>query len=458
MRTRNKVIALLLAGVLTFSLAGCGAGGNDSAPAEPAADTAAEPEEAGAPEAEEADTGSDEHEPVTVVWLNQYNEDGIIKWTEWVKEQVESQYPYITLDMQTYSADEIDSILLTKIASDDAPQIFSCRTASIPEYVDAGYVYDLSNEPWIGNVAESFVQSAVVNGIQVYVPMDTNYSGIFYNKDVFEENGLEIPETADELYAVCDALKAKGIEPFSCGFGELWTLEEYFFPIWMTYCVGGYGGFDANRAWFTDLEAGNTTFTGDEAFAAAFSTLYALRDYFSEDPMTTDWNTALGKVATGEGAMICNGSWTIDGILSINPDANIGTFAIPLTNDVADTVLVEGPGTGPMCFNTEDPELLDASLKVFEVMYSPESGQSYAELGNKISTFKNADLSFNPAFGDMQAYSADGLSWSKGGVTQFGSEGYNIFDSRVQEYLMKDSLDIEGLTAALDSDFAAMRN
>ena len=111
-----------------------------------------------------------------------------------------------------------------------------------------------------------------------------------------------------------------------------------------------------------------------------------------------------------------------------------------------------------MCFNTEAPELLDASLKVFEVMYSPESGQSYAELGNKISTFKNADLSFNPAFGDMQAYSADGLSWSKGGVTQFGSEGYNIFDSRVQEYLMKDSLDIEGLTAALDSDFAAMRN
>ena len=47
MRTRNKGIALLLAGVLTFSLAGCGAGGNDSAPAEPAADTAAEPEEAG---------------------------------------------------------------------------------------------------------------------------------------------------------------------------------------------------------------------------------------------------------------------------------------------------------------------------------------------------------------------------------------------------------------------------
>ena len=224
----------------------------------------------------------------------------------------------------------------------------------------------------------------------------------------------------------------------------------------MSLCVGGYGGFAENRAWFTDLEAGTTKFTGDEAFAAAFSDLYALRDFFSDDPMTTDWNTALGMVATGKAAMICNGSWTIDGILSINPDANIGTFAIPLTNDVKDTVLVEGPGNGPVCFNTSDPELLDATLKVFEIMYSQESGENYARMGNKISTFNGVDLSFNPAFADMQNYSASGASWSKGGVKQFSSEGYNIFDSRVQEYLMKDTLDIDGLTAALDSDFSAM--
>ncbi len=457
---RKRLIATLLSGIIAFSLTACGAGTqqpsteNATQPSESASE---KEENAPAAESVEAEISGDET-PVTVVWLNQYNEEGILKWTEWVKEQVESRYPYITIDLQTYSADEIDSILLTKIASDDEPQIFQCRASSLPEYVDAGYVYDLDSEAWLSNVAESFTSAGVINGVQAYVPMDTNYSGIFYNKDVFEENGLDIPVTVDELYAVCDTLMENGIEPFSCGFGELWTLEEFFFPIWMSYCVGGYGGFAENPSWFTDLEAGQTSFTGDEAFAEAFSCLYRLRDYFSEDPMTTDWNTALSKVATGEGAMICNGSWTIDGILSINPDANIGTFAIPLSNNEEDTVLVEGPGTGPMCFNTDDAGLLDATLKVFEVMYSPESGQAYAELGNKISTFKDADLSFNPAFGDMQAYSADGRSWSKGGITQFGSEGYNIFDSRVQEYLMKDTLDVEGLATALDSDFAAMRN
>lgn len=452
----KKILALLLAVCMVLAMAACAAK-QPAAETPPAAETTTtQPETTEPAEPAQEQPTQEEHAPVTVTWIHQYNEDGLVKWLEWLKEAVAEKYPYITLDTQVYSADELDSILITKIASDDAPQIFACRTASLPEYIDAGYVYDLSGQSWLSNVADSFVSAGVVNGVQAYVPMDTNYSGIFYNKDVFEQCGLEIPTTNDELYAACQTLKDNGIEPFACGFGELWTLEEYFFPIWMSLCVGGYGGFAENRAWFTDLEAGTTKFTGDEAFAAAFSDLYALRDFFSDDPMTTDWNTALGMVATGKAAMICNGSWTIDGILSINPDANIGTFAIPLTNDVKDTVLVEGPGNGPVCFNISDPEILDATLKVFEVMYSQESGENYAKMGNKISTFNGVDLSFNPAFADMQNYSASGASWSKGGVKQFGSEGYNIFDSRVQEYLMKDTLDIDGLTAALDSDFSAM--
>ena len=43
----------------------------------------------------------EEHDPITVTWINSYNEDGISKWSEWVKEQVESEYTYITVDLQT---------------------------------------------------------------------------------------------------------------------------------------------------------------------------------------------------------------------------------------------------------------------------------------------------------------------------------------------------------------------
>ncbi|MDO5422106.1 MAG: extracellular solute-binding protein [Eubacteriales bacterium] len=393
------------------------------------------------------------HDPITVTWLNSYNEDGISAWSEWVKETVEEKYPYITLDMQTYSSDSIDQIVKTKIASDDAPGIFG--GFNVQEYVDAGYVYDLSGEEWISNIQDEVLSAGVSGDTQAYVPMDTNYYGLFYNKDIFEELELEVPTTLTELYAVCDTLQENGIAPFACGFGDIWTLQEQMSPIYMTLCMGGYGGFEADKTWYEDKESLTDTFADDEAYARSFEILYSLRDYFSDDPMATDWATALNMVATGQAAMIANGSWTMDGVLSINPDVNMSAFPMPVSDDPADSVVIAQPGSGPLCYNSEDPEMLDACLKVFEVMYSVESGQKYAEMGNKISTFKEVDMSFNTSCNDLMEYVNNGQCWSNGDIVQFQGGGYGIIQARLQEYLMKDELDVEGFLSALDADFKA---
>lgn len=395
----------------------------------------------------------EEHDPITVTWINSYNEDGISAWSEWVKEQVEEKYPYITVDLQTYSSDSVDQIVKTKIASDDAPAIFGGFNTQ--EYVDAGYVYDLSNEPWISNIQEEVLSAGIFGGIQAEVPMDTNYYGIFYNKDIFTELGLEVPTTLTEFYAVCDTLVENGIAPFACGFGDIWTLQEQLSPIYMTLCMGGYAGFEADKTWYADKESLTDNFADDAAYARSFEILYSLRDYFSEDPMATDWATAQNMVATGQAAMIANGSWTMDGVTSINPDVTMSAFPMPVSDDPADSVLIAQPGSGPLCFNSDDPEMLDATLKVFEVMYSVESGQKYAELGQKISTFKDVDMSFNTSCDDLMEYVKNGQSWSNGDITQFQGGGYGLIQARLQEYLMKDEMDTEGFLAALDADFKA---
>ena len=43
------------------------------------------------------------------------------------------------------------------------------------------------------------------------------YTGMFYNKKIFEDNGIEVPTTWTELMAACDALKAKGVMPLGIG-------------------------------------------------------------------------------------------------------------------------------------------------------------------------------------------------------------------------------------------------
>ena len=395
----------------------------------------------------------EEHDPITVTWINCYNEDGISKWSEWVKEQVESEYPYITVDLQTYASDSVDQIVKTKIASDDAPGIFG--GFNVQESVDAGYVYDLSNEEWISNIQEDVLSAGKFGDIQAEVPMDTNYYGLFYNKDIFTDLGLEVPTTLTELYAVCDTLKENGIAPFACGFGDIWTLQEQMSPIYMTLCMGGYGGFEADKTWYADKESLTDNFADDAAYARSFEILYSLKDYFSEDPMATDWATALNMVATGKAAMIANGSWTMDGVTGINPDVTMSAFPMPVSDDPADDVLIAQPGSGPLCYNSDDPEMLDACLKVFDVMYSVESGQKYAELGNKISTFKDVDMSFNTSCDELMEYVNNGQSWSNGDITQFQGGGYGIIQARLQEYLMKDECDTKGFLQALDDDFKA---
>ena len=54
----------------------------------------------------------------------------------------------------------------------------------------------------------------------------------------------------------------------------------------------------------------------------------------------------LSGLATGEVAMTVNdGSYTIAGVTSINPDARIGAFAFPTSEDPSGAVVVMKPGS-----------------------------------------------------------------------------------------------------------------
>lgn len=449
----KKFAAFLLAVILIFSLTACA-----SSQTEKTADLPVQTSTGSdnTPAAETTDT-QEEKKPVTVTWVNSYNEDGILKWVDWVKETVENKYPYITLNIETYSVDDVETIVQTKLISDDPPAIYKGRDGT--EYIDAGYVYDLSNEAWVSNVQDGIVEGIKekFGGVLASVPMDTNYYGVFYDKDLFAAHGYEVPETLDEMYALCEQMLADGITPFATGYSAGWVIHNQFQVLYKPFCVTGEAGYTANSNWYTDLESGKTTFTGDKGYEAAAELMYSFKPYFSADPFATDWFTAMSMLATGQAGMIVNGTWTFDGVLSINPDCNISMFPFPCSNDPDDTKLLSMAAVDFMVYNYEDPEMMDATLKVVDVIYSLESGQNYAEWGNKCSTFKEVDVSYNPVFTDMQNYVNAGKCTDTSGVTEFANEANTIHLTRLAEFLMNDTLDVAKFTQSLDADFAAMR-
>ena len=55
------------------------------------------------------------------------------------------------------------------------------------------------------------------------VPYVANAAGILYNKEMFEENGWEIPTTWDEFIELLDTIKESGQRPLYFGFKDTWT-------------------------------------------------------------------------------------------------------------------------------------------------------------------------------------------------------------------------------------------
>jgi raffinose/stachyose/melibiose transport system substrate-binding protein len=58
------------------------------------------------------------------------------------------------------------------------------------------------------------------------LPYSVMAASVIYNKEIFEAEGLEVPQTWDELIAVCDQLREAGIDPFYATFKDDWTVGQ----------------------------------------------------------------------------------------------------------------------------------------------------------------------------------------------------------------------------------------
>ncbi len=102
--------------------------------------------------------------------------------------------------------------LMTRLATNDVPDITSqLQGYELASYVEAGYIKDISQEPYLEYIRDTELDTVTVDGGVYGIPMDTQAWGVFYNKKLFEQAGIEkIPETVSELKDCVDKLNAAG--------------------------------------------------------------------------------------------------------------------------------------------------------------------------------------------------------------------------------------------------------
>ena len=95
--------------------------------------------------------------------------------------------------------------------------------------------------------------------------MSTNASGVIYNTEKFEELGLEVPKTWDELYRCSQKIKDAGEQPLLMTYKDAWTA----LAPWNSIAADL-----APESFADDRKAGKTTFVGThEEIAEKYLTL-----------------------------------------------------------------------------------------------------------------------------------------------------------------------------------------
>lgn len=161
-------------------------------------------------------------------------------------------------------------------------------------------------------------QNVTIDGKTYGLVYNALYQGVYYNKDMFAENGWSVPKTQEELQVIIDDCKAKGITPFASHMVDTWSIGN----VTMQFAMNDV--FNKDAEWGDKSRAGEVSFAEDEAMQTAYQYNKLIFDNTYPETFSTEQTDCDAKMVLGEAAMKVSGSWSIQNFLDIDESFNCG--------------------------------------------------------------------------------------------------------------------------------------
>ncbi|MEU5916804.1 extracellular solute-binding protein [Streptomyces sp. NPDC004288] len=258
----------------------------------------------------------------TVTWWDTSTVGSEDKVFKQVAEDFKKQHPKVTVKYVNVPFGEAQNKFKNAAQSGSgAPDVIRSEVAWTPEFADLGYLAPLDGTPALKDQDDFLEQAAAstkYNGKTYAVPQVIDSMGIFYNKKIFKEAGVEVPKTVDELKSVSAKIKQK------TGKTGLYLRGDDAY--WFLSFLYGEGG---------DLvDAENKKITVDNpAGVKAFKVVKDLVDSGAAKTDATDgWNNMQTAFKEGKVAMMINGPWAVADTFAgkeFADKANLGIAPVP---------------------------------------------------------------------------------------------------------------------------------
>jgi len=230
--------------------------------------------------------------------------------------------PNVEIQFRPTNNVDYNSTLRLQFESGTGPDLMYARSyATGQELFSSGYFGDCTDIP---GVKQNFTASNAApwqmpDGKYFAVPFAAVSHAVYYNKTIFQKEGLSVPQTWEDFLALCGTLASKGYTPLANGVADEWDILECFFLGLLPNYIGG----AAERVKY---ETGAKKLN-DADFTAAFQAMADVAKYLPKGYQSVTYNDSMALFSTQQAAMSIDGSWTAEVYASVNFDW--GVFAIP---------------------------------------------------------------------------------------------------------------------------------
>jgi len=354
----NIVCAVLAAGIL----AGCKSDtGNPASTASGGEDTQAVSEEGG--------------EVVIKVFSNlpdRTSGQGLIE--QMLFDQYTEENPNVKIQVEALDDESYKTKFKAYASGSDMPDLVNAwgQPSFLDEVIDAGLLAELNPEDYkdygfIQGALDGFSKDGRLYGLA----RNTDVMAFYYNKAMFEANGVKVPESYEDLLAAVETFKAAGVIPVSMDGSDKWPLSIYIHSLYQQF-EGSAAAADVREA-VTKADYSNQAWTkASELFKQSVD-----QGIFQTGFETTDYGTSMNLFTNGQAAMYYMGSWEMS--MATNQDIpdeirnNIGVFNMPAVEGGKGTKTDITAWNGGGHAVTANSDVKEEAVRLLNYMYLPEN-------------------------------------------------------------------------------------
>ena len=314
--------------------------------------------------------------------------------------------PDTKVNMTIADTDKYQTSIRTQLASGTAPDVFfvwpgNGNAMALEQVGPAGFIADLSDEPWADDIPERYESVTQLNGKTMILPTTTTLIGAITGKQIMEDLNLEAPGTWDELLSFCEKVKASGKVPIALGNATPWVTQLIDYALVPSTVYADNPDFDQ------EMKAGNATFA-NSGWRDAMEKYLELNDrgFFNENPLGTSYEQQLQLVANGDAAMAVHVSTSLGQVENYGEPGQYVVLPFP-GNEDPDKLWIPAAAGGSFGINAE-AENPKGAKELLRVMAEPENMNKSASLQGALPSIPNDQFEIEAALEPMMPFMEEG--------------------------------------------------